>query len=92
VAHQFLQEGGYNPRPCNDVYAMGQCMLDTTGGHRPPKHSRLTSSRQFIAESGNASRNMADLPQRLAHLHYQANLLDETKPASDRAYHHQVWP
>ena len=85
VVQQFLTQGKYTPRPANDAWAIGLCMLALMYGNRPREHMQHLNSMQFQTERMVPSHDIARLPLRAAYFRYLKSLAD-----GDVAYEQQV--
>jgi len=85
VVLQFLTQGKYTPRPANDAWAIGLCILAMMLGSRPKKHMQHLNSMHFRTEQMVPSHDIACLPLRAAYFGYLKSLTD-----GDVAYEQQV--
>ena len=85
VAQQFLTQGWYRPRPSQDMYAVGQTILEMAGGYRPQEHLVHLHDPRFPAERASGVRDIAQLPGHAAYYGYLKGLTDQ-----NAAYEKQV--
>lgn len=80
TALDLLQDGCYQPYFCADVWALGQLMLEATGGAQPKAQVKLQKSQQYIEEVTNGIMDLSKASGRRKHMQYLNDLLaDQSK-------------
>lgn len=81
IAKGCLQDGGYQPLPSSDVYALGLLMLQTVGGQQPQQQIELQCSTAYLAELQDSFSDPTQVAGQRKHLAWLRDLLvDPSKP------------